>query len=1433
MGCWFAESDALNNPWRHGKLESIQPSLALRADVRHVLTELKKRDDEHCAHVRRHGLGMALPQDLLNFPATGSEVLRRLRALSNSPHSLTLRWLPIVRKIGEEKRQQLHSHLKQVVETGERLKALPPDAAWEELVGKEPDFMTVAEPFLARLDTILEGQQSGRVNLNECWLRALQGATAENVAGHRQRLQQAQELVHQLATIPANPGWIAVQDRVPALAALAEPVLECLERLASEQQATLSTITQTWLPLVRGAGLEKVPRFEADCRRAVELAQLTARTLGDTGEPAQSANPDFVATATPFLERLARLRGNPPSDLAQMARCYLRALRREDDVELQKRATACREAIELARRTSTAALDPVWEKIGESWSLAEVESSKMHAEEFLLRCGTITRFLSGAFRRAKQELLRLRPNAIREGLSAVAASLTTYTQARQDRAQLVALNKGLVPDYQGSLYHTSGFSFPQLALEALETAIWLIRAEQRHPGFTSVLDEFFWEDGRAGQAEAALRQQVGRTSALERLKETNQKLVPELHIGNDVRSHLKYPALATKGLELAVWLARQEQTNWWMGPLLDEFIRQKGPARFATVKRLRVHLARVRSRDQLAVANRDLVLRYAPASDEASQLQYPQEALQNLEDALSLWGLARTHPWAAPLLEEALTGRADPKGLSLTSLKRYIRTRKTRDNFVRALRTLVPGVTPPDDQPGQFRYAEAAWQSCQEAESLRELAQSHSWAGSLLDALLSPEAPTVAIRALENLEHALQRCVLVNACLAALSALNRYLTGEGIRVPYLAIRGGESVADWTNRLESGLDGLHALINLEFDRRDRTGPAGEILKALEEYEKARAAGIKVPGPDGVAGDRHGDWWAALVILSAVDAWQNRCRDEGPILTRITPEVHAGKVEQLKDILARKRSLETQVICNRWLVKQQAFRAEAWNRMFQERNSKIAPSKSLREAVDLSWDKGLPALRPCWLVSPGAASQLFPLEHGLFDLVIFDEASQCPVEQAIPAIYRGKNLLVSGDEKQLPPTMFFSAGTELEEDEVEESEMQADDNPAEAQRRRERRAEEESLMACSDLLEAAIGKLKQLYLCVHYRSDHPALIEFSNRAFYKGQLEAPPARTISIAGARPVEYHAVNGEYADRTNLDEGREIVALLKRFWSLAAGVPTIGVVTFNQAQRELIEDLVEKECQNDEWFNLRFTEERDRKESNQDVGFFVKNLENVQGDERDVMLFSTTFGKDAQGRFYRRVGPVGIVGGHRRLNVAITRAKKQIIIVGSMPIEQIANRSIEVGNQRTPAGYLQLYLSYAQAISAGDEKESRRILDNLSPPAGSLNPIASNETPLEASIRTVVERWGLSVERGVGETGFRIDLAVRHPDPNRGYLLGIECDDGAWFGDRTARVRSVWRPSVLQRRGWRLHRIWSITWWDKHESEVRRLHAALEAAIR
>jgi hypothetical protein len=647
----------------------------------------------------------------------------------------------------------------------------------------------------------------------------------------------------------------------------------------------------------------------------------------------------------------------------------------------------------------------------------------------------------------------------------------------------------------------------------------------------------------------------------------------------------------------------------------------------------------------------------------------------------------------------------------------------------------------------------------------------------------------------------------------------------------LATRNGQPVSPWAEQLEKGLEGVYALINLAMDRRDRGGPAGEVLNALEQYERDRLAGGKVPEPgSGVGPDRHGDWWAALVKCSATAAWQARCHADSPILVSLTPDVHAGKVRWLKEQLNRKRSLEAPVIRERWLGRQQPVRNEAWGRMFQERTLKSGSGKSLREAVELSWDKGLTALRPCWLVSPGAASQIFPLDQGLFDLVIFDEASQCPVEQASPAIYRGKNLVISGDEKQLPPPPFFSAGAEIDEEEFDEEDLEADTQPAEASRRRDRRAEEETLLGCSNLLELAISKLKQLYLCVHYRSDHPALIEFSNRAFYHGQLEAPPARKASIEGQRPIEYHAVSGQYTDRTNPEEAAHIVGLLKRVWSAPGGSPTLGVVTFNQTQRDLIEDLIEQASVRDEWFAARYREERERRESQQDVGFFVKNLENVQGDERDVMIFSTTFGKDSQGRFFRRFGPVAAAGGHRRLNVAVTRAKKQIIVVGSMAIEQIAPPT-DKGAERTPAGYLQLYLAYAQAISAGKHEEGRRILNSLSPRPEAERRSAAEETPLEADVRSVLHGLGFQVERGVGDSDFSIDLAVLHPNPKEGYILGIECDGGAKGAGRAARIREVWRPGVLERRGWGLHRVWSWSWWMNREGEMRKLQTALADA--
>jgi len=472
-----------------------------------------------------------------------------------------------------------------------------------------------------------------------------------------------------------------------------------------------------------------------------------------------------------------------------------------------------------------------------------------------------------------------------------------------------------------------------------------------------------------------------------------------------------------------------------------------------------------------------------------------------------------------------------------------------------------------------------------------------------------------------------------------------------------------------------------------------------------------------------------------------------------------------------------------------------------------------------------------------VDPETAAHVFPLVAGLFDIVIFDEASQCPIECAVPAIFRGNTLIVSGDGKQLPPTSFFSTRVKVDEGEDDEGEEDttSSENVVSIADVQTRQINAESLKLVEDLLDASIGNLPESRLLVHYRSDHPALIEFSNRAFYRGQLEAPPARMNASNAQPPMQYRHVNGVYEDRTNQVEARQVVQILKEAWHLQGKSPTIGVVTFNRPQRDLIEDLLEKECQTDSAFAARYEQELNRKEDNQDVGFFVKNLENVQGDERDTMIFSTTFGPDSHGTFHRRFGPVGAERGERRLNVAVTRAKQQIIVVGSMPIEQISEALLATaapGMNLKPRCYLQLYLAYARAVSTGDADQVKRILDRLSHARPAVQTRDGPESPLEEEVFEELQKMGLHVECQVGESGFRIDLAVRHRNPSHGYLMGIECDGASYHSDRAAHLRDVWRETILRSRGWKIHRVWSTSWWYRRGEELGKLQEAINWAL-
>jgi primosomal replication protein N'' len=771
---------------------------------------------------------------------------------------------------------------------------------------------------------------------------------------------------------------------------------------------------------------------------------------------------------------------------------------------------------------------------------------------------------------------------------------------------------------------------------------------------------------------------------------------------------------------------------------------------------------------------------------------------------------------------------------AVEGLERYLHARSLRQQLRQGNEQLTPGIVyQNEDEKNQLRYTELSRAAFEQAAWLCRQERDHPWLAALVGASISPQDQPKLVAHLKDLDRAVQRAPIARELAAALTALDGYFLPGALDEPHGRVARGDSLGAWLSRTRRGFEHLLDLAAWEAQRRALPAEDRPLLASLEEYETQRLHGASVPAPPiDLGGRKYGEWWAALVRFNAAQVWQLRCRHDYPILAQITPESHEEDVQKLRGLLVQKRKLEADAIRARWLDQQLRFKHQDWKRWFQMRRGNER-AKRLREAVDLSLHNGLLAMRPCWLVSPSTACQLFPLKPGLFDLVIFDEASQCPLEQAAPVIYRGRTLVVSGDAKQLPPTGFFSSRLDEGEDEDgEESEAEPPESLTE-QQRLSRRAGVEFLKQADDLLEAAVGYLPDRHLRVHYRSEDSALIQFSNHAFYGGQLEMPPARRPAPATRRPIVYHEVGGVYENRRNEAEARAVVALLKECWlGEKQPPPTVGVVTFNKPQRDRIEDLIEEECEANEEFAVRFLEEKARKDGEQDVGFFVKNLENVQGDERDVMIFSTTFGRTADNRFRRNFGPVSAAGGERRLNVAVTRAKKQVHVVSSLPIEAIspALSATDAPGALTPAGYLQLYLAYAKAVSAADSDRARGLLHHLAKQTAgaSVEVTEGPESPFEEEVLQTLHQLGYQVDCQVGQAGFRIDLAVRHPDPERGYVLGVECDGATYHSSRSARARDVWRQDILTRQGWTIHRIWSTRWWDYREQEVQRLQISL-----
>jgi len=438
-----------------------------------------------------------------------------------------------------------------------------------------------------------------------------------------------------------------------------------------------------------------------------------------------------------------------------------------------------------------------------------------------------------------------------------------------------------------------------------------------------------------------------------------------------------------------------------------------------------------------------------------------------------------------------------------------------------------------------------------------------------------------------------------------------------------------------------------------------------------------------------------------------------------------------------------------------------------------------------------------------------------------------------------LFRARRAVVSGDEKQLPPTNFFSARFNSDEEEPEGDWLESDDQDADTGRNSQRieAANRREVKDCRDLLALAQGVLPVSTLEIHYRSKFRHLVEFSNAAFYSGRLSVPALHPEKeIRQARPIEVIRADTPYQDQCNQGEADRIVTLLKDLWFKPAlsDRPTVGIVTFNLKQADLILEKIEAEAENNESFRNAYEQEIQREQDGEDMRFFVKNLENVQGDERDWIIFSTTFGRDPQGVFRRNFGVLGQQGGERRLNVAITRAREKVVLVTSMPVSEVASFLAAGGRRRAHLSrdYLQAYLDYAQKLHAGNLSAAEALLGALVGNGTHNEPVAkSSQRRFRTEVAEYLRGQGYDPVPRDDYDAFALDLALVNPRTGL-FGLGIECDSPQHVLLARARAREMWRPRVLQRSVLHVHRVWSRAWYHHREAEQRRLLDAVHAAL-
>lgn len=550
-----------------------------------------------------------------------------------------------------------------------------------------------------------------------------------------------------------------------------------------------------------------------------------------------------------------------------------------------------------------------------------------------------------------------------------------------------------------------------------------------------------------------------------------------------------------------------------------------------------------------------------------------------------------------------------------------------------------------------------------------------------------------------------------------------------------------------------------------------------------------------------------FWVDTLKNSAYIHWIDQIEAKYPDVQKISTNEFGRIRESFANLLEEKREVAAEYLIHELKNKVKSVQ-QVQGKSTKELKHQTGKKRMiwpLRKLLNNFADKGLVEILPVWLASPEMVSSIFPLTEGLFDIVIFDEASQLTVESGMPSIYRGKQIIIAGDEKQLPPSNLFRAGYADEENE-EETNFDTDESVS--------------------LLNLAKRRFPEKILQWHYRSKYEELINFSNHAFYNGYVQIAPNVT-PFKEPPALVWKRIDGRWINQSNEVEAMEVVRQLKNTLQKQPD-KSVGIITFNAKQQSKVQDVIDSVSVEDEEFRILYNELMSRE---LDERLFVKNIENVQGDERDIIIFSIGYAKNEEGKVYNRFGSLNQKGGENRLNVAVSRAKEGIIIVSSIEPEDL---NVTNTSERGPK-LLKSYLKYARAVSGGKIEDINAVIQEINETVNThvVQQALHFDSPFEEQVYQQLRNIGYEITTQVGMSGYRIDMAIVHPNDHSRYILGIECDGAMYHSSPSARERDVYRQRYVESRGWTIERIWSRNWWKDPINEIERIDRRIKELVR